>query len=322
MLWVGTEAGLDAYDRVTRRLTHYGAEAGRPGSLSNPRVFALHEDRQGTLWVGTEHGLNRLDPATGTFTVYHHDPADPGSLSGDAISAIFEDREGALWVGAGCDGLNRLDRATGMWRRFQHDKSDAHSLSDNCVRFIGQDRSGTIWIGTGGGLNRYEADGGPEGERFVAFHSNPRDPTSLGADVLLSFLEDRSGAIWIGTYGAGLSKYDRSANRFSLYRNDPYDPNTLSDNQVRAFVEDSSGNLWVGTDGGGLNRFDRTTNQVTHYRENPADSRKACLPTACARSPSTAPARCGSAHWAAWRASIPTRDASRTFTGILRIPTA
>ncbi|MCB0298068.1 MAG: hypothetical protein KDG51_23085, partial [Calditrichaeota bacterium] len=64
-------------------------------TLGNNNVFALLEDRSGTLWLGTAGGgLNRFDRATERFTRFKHDPHHPNSLSADVVSALFEDRSG------------------------------------------------------------------------------------------------------------------------------------------------------------------------------------------------------------------------------------
>jgi serine phosphatase RsbU (regulator of sigma subunit) len=57
----------------------------------------------------------------------------------------------------------------------------------------------------------------------------------------VSILEDKSGNLWFGTYGGGVSKYDgKSFTHFT-------DKEGLSNNVVVSILEDKSGNLWFGT---------------------------------------------------------------------------
>jgi serine phosphatase RsbU (regulator of sigma subunit)/streptogramin lyase len=59
-----------------------------------------------------------------------------------------------------------------------------------------------------------------------------------------SITEDKSGNLWFGTYGGGVSKYDgKSFETFSTSQG-------LANNFVLSITEDKSGNLWFGTEGG------------------------------------------------------------------------
>ena len=112
--------GLDRFDRKTNRFIHYRNDPNDPSSLSCNQVFAIYEDKQGTIWVGTgnpfdlqkakEGGLNKLDRKTGKFTRYMHDEKDPHSLIDNRVRAIFEDSHGNFWVGTAGDGLHTMDR--------------------------------------------------------------------------------------------------------------------------------------------------------------------------------------------------------------------
>ncbi len=71
-------------------------------------------------------------------------------------------------------------------------------------------------------------------------------------------LQDQSGNIWLGTYGAGVSKYDgRSFTHFT-------EKEGLSDNTVYSILQDKSGNLWFGTRKG-VSKYDGRN--FTHFSE-------------------------------------------------------
>ena len=80
-------------------------------------------------------------------------------------------------------------------------------------------------------------------------------------------IEDKSGIIWIGTYGGGLVKYDRLNNTFFRYINDPHNSKSISDNYVVSICEDpiEDGVLWLGTENGGLNKFFSKINEFISY---------------------------------------------------------
>ncbi len=121
----------------------------------------------------------------------------------------------------------------------------------------------------------------------------------LNHDDISSIVQDRAGNLWIGTYGAGLVRFDGSFfshfdqktglpdnHVLSLYiDNDGFvwigtrlgglirfdgrnyaifnDQNGLTNNSVEAIFQDNNGNYWFGTYGGGVSQFDGET--FIHY---------------------------------------------------------
>jgi signal transduction histidine kinase/DNA-binding response OmpR family regulator len=63
-------------------------------------------------------------------------------------------------------------------------------------------------------------------------------------------LRDKTGNLWFGTYGGGVSRYDgESFTNFTTSQG-------LANNIVNCITEDKTGNLWFGTYGGGVSRYD------------------------------------------------------------------
>lgn len=267
-LWIGTDDGLnmllqneDEPDRPN--FIRYQHDSKNPNSLSHNEVYAIVQDRFGTLWIGTKGGgLNRLDRFTNQFIHYRHDPNNPKGLSHNDVYEIFEDRSGLLWIGTNGGGLCIFDRENEEFTCFQHDPFDPSSISYNEIRAICEDRSGLIWIGTyGGGIAK--VDKGKN--KFKRYEHDPRNRNSLSHAIVWSIYEDQFGVLWIGTHGGGLNRLDRRQNRWKHYRHDPNDPNSLSSDIVRIVYEDNSGRLWIGTHGGGICIFDRATERFVRY---------------------------------------------------------
>jgi hypothetical protein len=71
----------------------------------------------------------------------------------------------------------------------------------------------------------------------------------MASSYIYSMLEDKSGNIWFGTRGGGVSRYDgESFTHFTTNEG-------LSHNKVSSILEDKSGNIWFGTLGGGVSRY-------------------------------------------------------------------
>ena len=264
-MWFATANGLNRYNGHEFR--GYLPDPADPASLSHNNVYALLEDRQGTLWVGTWHeGLNRHDRTTDRFTHYHHKPDDPRSLSHNSVNVLYEDRRGALWVGTTV-GLNRLDASTGQFVRYLHADGDPESLSHDTVWAITEDGQGRLWIGTEGGLDRFE----PQTGRFMHYRADPDNPGSLSGNRVRALVGDGEGGLWVGTFGGGLNRLNSPTERFIRYRTEAGNPQSLSHDDIQSLYREDSGALWVGTYGGGLNWFDPRSGHFTRYQQDPAD---------------------------------------------------
>jgi len=135
----------------------------------------------------------------------------------------------------------RLDPAKTI-SQYGHDVWQTESgLPQNSVLAIAQTGDGYLWFGTEEGLVRFD------GVRFTVF--DKRNTPSLRSNTISVLLEDRSGSLWIGTNGGGLTHLKNG--RFTTLTTQ----DGLAGNVILSLHEDREGNLWVGTDGGGLNRF-------------------------------------------------------------------
>ncbi len=267
VLWAGTQAGLNRFDRRAHAFVPF------PHGLAAPTIIAMAEDQDGALWVGTVAGLNRIDAARSRVETFLHDAARPGSLNDNFVRSLLVDSRGRLWIGTDAGGLDRFDVTTG---RFVHHVHAAvpGSLSGNSVNALLEDTRGDLWIGVwGGGVNRLVSTGdGPA--QFIAYRHDPTDAKSLAIDDTTALAQDRSGAIWVGTYGGGVNRFVPPGSQFfTHYRHVVGDPGALGDNRVHALHVDRAGSLWVGT-WGGLYRLRRDAAAFESYPPPPGPGRR------------------------------------------------
>jgi ligand-binding sensor domain-containing protein/tRNA A-37 threonylcarbamoyl transferase component Bud32 len=256
-LWLGTLAGL--FDYQGDRLRHHPLKPGMTETISS-----LVEDRDGNLWVGSEGGLYRW--SQGAFESLDRDR----DLGSNWVYSMCEDAEGSLWVGTVDGGLTQIrdEKITGF--------TDREGLTGEVFRSVHAGEAGTMWIGGYGGyLNRYRNGHLEKFSLPVRFRSktiwsletDAGDSLWLGTDSgLLYFhdgrfkeislpgpaaniesrcvLKDRSGRLWIATYGAGL--LCRQQDAFKRYSG----ADGLRDDRITCLFEDRRGNLLVGSETG------------------------------------------------------------------------
>lgn len=216
-LWMATYDG-DLYrgrDGVFTR-------ASSPASLGGG-VRSLRRDRDGNLWAATVNGLGRLT-ASGSYSMLN---AEQGLPSTEARS-LHEDAEGNLWVGTNGGGLVRL--RDGKITPF----GEPEGLSGHLTWTITQTREGDLLIGTDAGLSRLS-----RGE-----FKNVTASLGLQKSSVKAVLEDREGAVWLGTDGDGLHRILHGTVTTFTTRDG------LAGNTVNGLYQDRSGRLWVGSDGG------------------------------------------------------------------------
>jgi PAS domain S-box-containing protein len=247
-LWVGTDGGgLNRLDRETDRWLVYRHDPGDARSLSGDSVTSLCRDSQGRLWVGTYGGgLSLRDPRTGRFRRYLPEPGRPQSLSSDRVWRVVEDGARRLWVATRGGGVERYDPSIDGFIHYRHDPANRRSLAHDNVLALLATRSGELWAGTYSGVARWD----PATDSWRRFESGDGSPL-LSHGMVNDLCEDRRGAVWIGSEGGGLSRYDPASGGLERHGVAAGLPSDM----VRAVVEDDDGALWVSTNQG-IARFD------------------------------------------------------------------
>jgi PAS domain S-box-containing protein len=259
LLWIGTQEGLNAFDKRKGGFTRYLHDPADPKSLAGDRVHAVMVDRHDNVWIGMEgSGLDMLDRTSGSFVHYRHDPKDPGSLASDVVYTLLEDRDGIVWAGTD-RGLLKLDRDGRVFSRYTHRSGDPNGPASDTIIGLAQDEAGTIWINyldPKGGLTAFD----PPRGAFWTYASNPADPHSPSSDYIIRTMADRSGILWFVNQAGPVDKLDPHASRFLTYP---------QDTQLNAIIStlflDSGQNLWISSFPVGLTLRDRATGKFRTY---------------------------------------------------------
>ena len=261
---VSVKNGIDRYDPLTGKFTHYPYPVNQARNISNILV-----DHSGIVWVGTDKGLDRLDLETGIFINYPHRNNDPNSLSCNIVRSLYEDHTGVLWIGTGFPfnmvkegGLNRFDRKTGTFTRYMHDPNDPTTIINDKIRAIFEDSQGRFWVGTkGDGLHIMDRKKGT----FTRLTNDPHNPKKLSrppirkghdADHITFITEDSAGTIWIGTYMEGLVRYNPTTNTMDHFKSEQSRLGGFADSTTWCGFVSRDGALWIAAEGPNLFRVD------------------------------------------------------------------
>ena len=216
-LWIGTsDAGLT---HVHRGRTDVFAQAD---GLSGDYVWALFEDREGSLWVGTHGGLDRFREFSVPTLSFNQ------GLSSASVVSVLADRDGSIWLSTR-RGLNRWNN--GRITSFG-------LLNGNYAGSLFQDSRGRIWAST---LREF---GYLENGRFVAVKNVPGGP-------VYSITEGGAGDLWIANKDRGLIQLLIDG-KVQMY---PWTKLGHNDIALSLAVGPSRHGTWVGFYGGGIVYF-------------------------------------------------------------------
>ena len=255
-LWVGSDQGLDFRAANSQSFIHLRHDTSNPHSLADNRVLSLLLDQKQQLWVGTADGLQRLGP--------DHQRFERMGGSGEDIISLFLAQDGKIWFGTRKQGAGWLDPHTHLLHRMAPDPTRFDALNHGRVSAINQPSADRIWLATyGGGINVVAAS---DGKVLQHVRQDASIASSLAMDNIGSLLLDRSGMMWIGTWGSGLQRYNTRNQAFRIVRHSPTRPEGLSHADVSSMLELANGQLLVGTRGNGIDIFDRKQGLIKGYR--------------------------------------------------------
>uniref|UniRef100_UPI0037BE9DD5 ligand-binding sensor domain-containing protein n=1 Tax=Flavobacterium sp. TaxID=239 RepID=UPI0037BE9DD5 len=225
--------------------------------LSQSSVITIHQDKIGQMWFGTRDGLNKYDG--NKFTIFRNNPKDSTSISNNDILSIQEDKSGNLWIGT-YNGLNCYNPITNTFKQYFHANNDK-SLCNNTIWDIKEIKN-EIWIGTSSGLSIYNKTT----KKFTSLFHSSRNRLSIPNNFVLSILEAKSGAIWIGT-AKGLCKLTSRKNGIFSFQHINFQENSEG-LFVQKIKEDAAGNLWIGTKTTGIYKFEASSKKLISLLEN------------------------------------------------------
>ncbi len=283
-LWIGLHGnGLGLYNRANDSFKFFRNDPKDPNSISSNIVHCITEDKSGQLWVGTGQVLGGVEKVILGNDAFQHYLLEKERLDlQDNVSrAMIEDQNKYLWVATKAGKIHLFDSLFTQVRVFYSLPGVGLESFRNITYSFLNDSNGYLWVGSKGyGLSVSTeplSDFSPDYSdiKFRRFEHSPGDSTSIGNNNIYSICEDKSGKIWIGTYGNGISLLEYPEENDFTFRRINQQNSNLSSNLIRHLLIDSSGNLWAATTFG-LNFLERKDMESGNFRfrvflKNPSD---------------------------------------------------
>lgn len=186
----------------------------------------FYADSSGKLWIVSGILYETAWDGSRLRTLHQYTSETPAQ-----VSVVMEDREGNIWTGYGfADYLSVLPAGESAFERFMLEGLPSISFVYSLCGLSG----GKLLVG------RVFAN-----PLLLDVHTResliiPLWEDNEGKDYVSAICEDRSGKVWIGTFGSGLFRYDVQRNSVSSVEG-------IGCNEVTGIVEDENGGIWVST---------------------------------------------------------------------------
>ncbi|MBS1946305.1 MAG: hypothetical protein JST47_00925 [Bacteroidetes bacterium] len=217
-------------------------------SKDNP-VSLFKIDADNNLWVSNYIGdLCMYDPASGKviyYNVLHNRHNGKTNLPNSAVFDLSDNGNSIWFTSDFHSGLIRFDKKTKSFSFLRNDNGSEYGLHYESESYdIYQDRDRNIWVNTDMGMNIFN----PQLNRFKYFDARQAKAVPPFSSDVTSFFESSKNEIWVGTWGAGVFRYDSNFNLLAHYTYREKDKASFGEpfNKAWSFGEDRSGKIWIG----------------------------------------------------------------------------
>ncbi len=310
-LWIGTENGLNLYDRNLNQFKRIALNKENP---YNDFVLSIQEDAAHNLLIGTNgFGLFTLQPETLEVEKVLNSTVNDANQP-IIINNIKLTKQGKAFVATNF-GLKEVDTKNNKLidsRLFINEKKSF----DFSIESLFLDNKDNLWIGASNHEGTYRCvlsdDGNnnilsikhlsfsskkimtiaqlPDNTMMIGaendglFHldttdsvlknyvSNSTEENSILHNSIWELFVDKDKRLWVGYYNKGVAVSDNLYDKFSDIKSIPNSTNSLKTSSVTGIIKDDAHNLWIATDGGGIDVYNLNTTNITHINRTDTSS--------------------------------------------------
>ena len=289
-IWMGTRGGLNRYDGYEFKVNNQVPEDSN--SLVNPSIETLFIDSKGNIWIGTKSGgVSKYNPKNGQFkNIVNNYSHDNPVMPAHRILSFYESRDGKIWIGTWARGLYIYDEKTNTAKQYlertrinsikeadsrifagsnhrpqglfeYNQEADSFEIRTqiSCQDMVFDEARNVLWIVGGDNIGAGKDDNGLtrfdlRNNKTVSYRI--KDSSLSSSKLPHSYYSvhlNKSGKIWIGTWGTGLYIFtpeNESFERYYIYPDHRQNQNKDYDAILEIF-QDRNSNIWLGTNGGG-----------------------------------------------------------------------
>ncbi len=201
-IWIGTAFGLNRFDGISCKTYYHNKKDSN--SLVNNEVLSIAEDKDNKLWIGTQEGISCFDPGNEQFINY--------SAAGKGVYYFprencftYIDKLDNVWIGHNTGLAMINDRSAPMVNMTLQLSPPGRSINQFVISFL-EDSKARFWISTSYGVQQIDR------KKFsVIAHYFGDDKNAV---TCRQIVEDRTGRIFVGTWGSWIYSFDEIKNEF------------------------------------------------------------------------------------------------------------
>ena len=294
-LWIGTEDGLNLYDRDLDLFKKIQIQQFKNANIS---VLSINEHNE-ELYIGTRgFGLFKFNLKTKKIVkIPTKDNSKP------AINSIQVSEDGAIFLGTSL-GLREVDIKNSLIVKPSTKNNLSNVDVESPIQSMLLDSENNLWAGTyNRGIHKFKLQDkdivgfskfpiskkrilslvqledksiliGSENDGLIHMNSdgtiiktylyNKTDENSIRSNSIWSLFIDENERIWMGYYNSGVVVSDQLFDKFNNIESLTSNKNSLQTGSVTGIAIDSKDKLWITMDGGGIDIVDTKTSKVEH----------------------------------------------------------
>lgn len=248
-LWVGTENGLNLYDRDLDKFRRIPFAYKDEKDHSDFSAFSIYGDAGDNIFIGSfENGFFKLDATDSIIKRVPSKITDSKNIVN--VNEIKVSDSGQVFAGTSL-GLQEYDKAANKFEFSYFNTHEGLVPFKHPIQSILLTDDNSIWLGTvSKGVYIIEKGKTKEGGLDKVKHFSITDKR------ILDMISLSDGTILVGTENDGLFHMDKDGSLLNTYVFDKADKNSISSNSIWALLSDVDDRIWVGSYNSGISVYD------------------------------------------------------------------